>query len=84
MPLSILSNIAREAPLGSLLITFLLGAVARPFSDIAGRERTSMALADIDSQSLSIRQAVSRSVHPARAPKPSAAAGDGNSEQERD
>jgi hypothetical protein len=30
MPLSILSNIAREAPLGSLLIAFLLGiAVAR-------------------------------------------------------
>jgi hypothetical protein len=29
-PLSILSNIAREAPLGSLLIAFLLGvAVAR-------------------------------------------------------
>ena len=26
MPLSILSNIAREAPLGSLLIAFLLGA----------------------------------------------------------
>ena len=30
MPLSILSNMAREAPLGSLLIAFLLGiAVAR-------------------------------------------------------
>jgi hypothetical protein len=30
MPLSILSNIAREVPLGSLLIAFLLGvAVAR-------------------------------------------------------
>ena len=30
MPLSVLSNIAREAPLGSLLIVFLLGvAVAR-------------------------------------------------------
>ena len=30
MPLSVLSNIAREAPLGSLLIAFLLGvAVAR-------------------------------------------------------
>jgi hypothetical protein len=30
MPLSILANIAREAPLGSLLIAFLLGiAVAR-------------------------------------------------------
>jgi hypothetical protein len=30
MPLSILSNIAREAPLGSLLCAFLLGvAVAR-------------------------------------------------------
>ncbi len=30
MPLSILSNIAREAPLGSLLLAFLLGvAVAR-------------------------------------------------------
>ena len=30
MPLSILSNIAREAPLGSLLIAFLLGVyVAR-------------------------------------------------------
>jgi hypothetical protein len=30
IPLSILSNIAREAPLGSLLIAFLLGvAVAR-------------------------------------------------------
>jgi hypothetical protein len=30
MPLSILSNIAREAPLGSLLAAFLLGiAVAR-------------------------------------------------------
>ena len=30
MPLSILSNIAREAPLGSLLVAFLLGvAVAR-------------------------------------------------------
>jgi hypothetical protein len=30
MPLSILNNIAREAPLGSLLIAFLLGvAVAR-------------------------------------------------------
>ena len=27
MPLSILSNIAREAPLGSLLIAFLLGIV---------------------------------------------------------
>ncbi len=27
MPLSILSNIAREAPLGSLLIAFLLGVV---------------------------------------------------------
>jgi hypothetical protein len=31
MPLSVLSNIARDAPLGSLLIAFLLGvAVARP------------------------------------------------------
>jgi hypothetical protein len=30
MPLGVLSNIAREAPLGSLLIAFLLGvAVAR-------------------------------------------------------
>jgi hypothetical protein len=30
MPLSILSNIAREAPLGSLLVAFLFGiAVAR-------------------------------------------------------
>jgi hypothetical protein len=30
MPLSVLTNIAREAPLGSLLIAFLLGvAVAR-------------------------------------------------------
>jgi hypothetical protein len=30
MPLSILSNIAREAPIGSLLIAFMLGvAVAR-------------------------------------------------------
>ena len=30
MPLSVLGNIAREAPLGSLLIAFLLGvAVAR-------------------------------------------------------
>jgi len=30
MPLSILSNLAREAPLGSLLVAFLLGfAVAR-------------------------------------------------------
>ena len=30
MPLSILSNIAKEAPLGSLLVAFLLGiAVAR-------------------------------------------------------
>jgi len=30
MPLSMLSNIAREAPLGSLLVAFLLGvAVAR-------------------------------------------------------
>jgi hypothetical protein len=30
MPLSVLRNIAREAPLGSLLIAFLLGvAVAR-------------------------------------------------------
>ena len=30
MPLSVLSNVAREAPLGSLLIAFLLGvAVAR-------------------------------------------------------
>jgi hypothetical protein len=30
MPLSILSNVAREAPLGSLLCAFLLGvAVAR-------------------------------------------------------
>ena len=30
MPLSILSNIAREAPLGSLLVAFMLGvAVAR-------------------------------------------------------
>ena len=28
MPLSILSNIAREAPLGSLLIAFLLGVAA--------------------------------------------------------
>jgi hypothetical protein len=27
MPLSILSHIAREAPLGSLLIAFLLGVV---------------------------------------------------------
>lgn len=27
MPLSVLSNIAREAPLGSLLIAFLLGIV---------------------------------------------------------
>jgi hypothetical protein len=27
MPLSILSNIAREAPLGSLLVAFLLGVV---------------------------------------------------------
>jgi hypothetical protein len=33
MPLSILSNIAREAPLGSLLVAFLLGvAVARRLS----------------------------------------------------
>ena len=31
MPLSILSNIAREAPLGSLLIAFLLGVA------VAGR-----------------------------------------------
>src|SRR5216684_9145710 len=30
MPLSILSNIAREAPLGSLLIAFLLGVCRRP------------------------------------------------------
>jgi hypothetical protein len=31
MPLSILANVAREAPLGSLLVAFLLGvAVARP------------------------------------------------------
>jgi hypothetical protein len=40
MPLSILSNIAREAPLGSLLIAFLLGvAVARRRSgrDVAPR-----------------------------------------------
>jgi hypothetical protein len=30
MPLSVLSNIAREAPLGSLLVAFLLGvAIAR-------------------------------------------------------
>ena len=30
MPLNVLSNIAREAPLGSLLVAFLLGvAVAR-------------------------------------------------------
>jgi len=30
MPLSVLSNVAREAPLGSLLIAFMLGiAVAR-------------------------------------------------------
>jgi hypothetical protein len=30
MPLSVLSNVAREAPLGSLLVAFLLGvAVAR-------------------------------------------------------
>jgi hypothetical protein len=30
MPLSILANVAREAPLGSLLVAFLLGvAVAR-------------------------------------------------------
>ena len=29
MPLSILSNIAREAPLGSLLVAFLLGVAAR-------------------------------------------------------
>jgi len=28
MPLSILSNIAREAPLGSLLVAFLLGVAA--------------------------------------------------------
>jgi hypothetical protein len=28
MPLSVLSNIAREAPLGSLLIAFLLGVAA--------------------------------------------------------
>ena len=27
MPLSVLSNIVREAPLGSLLITFMLGVV---------------------------------------------------------
>jgi hypothetical protein len=27
MPLSVLSNVAREAPLGSLLIAFLLGVV---------------------------------------------------------
>jgi len=27
MPLSILSNVAREAPLGSLLVAFLLGVV---------------------------------------------------------
>ena len=39
MPLSILSNITREAPLGSLLIAFLLGvAVARRRS---GRDVTS-------------------------------------------
>jgi hypothetical protein len=40
MPLSILSNIAREAPLGSLFIAFLLGvAVARRRSgrDVAPR-----------------------------------------------
>ena len=30
MPLSILSNIAREAPLGSLLIAFLLGVAFPP------------------------------------------------------
>ena len=30
MPLSVLANVAREAPLGSLLVAFLLGvAVAR-------------------------------------------------------
>jgi hypothetical protein len=28
MPLSILSNVVREAPLGSLLVAFLLGVVA--------------------------------------------------------
>jgi hypothetical protein len=33
MPLSILSNIVREAPLGSLLITFMLGVAV-------GRRRT--------------------------------------------
>lgn len=27
MPLSVLSNIAREAPLGSLLVAFLLGVI---------------------------------------------------------
>jgi len=33
MPLSILSNVTREAPLGSLLVAFLLGAaVARRWS----------------------------------------------------
>jgi hypothetical protein len=37
MPLSILSNITREAPLGSLLIAFLLGvAVARRRSGRSG------------------------------------------------
>jgi hypothetical protein len=30
MPLSILSNIARETPLRSLLLAFLLGAAAAP------------------------------------------------------
>jgi len=30
MPLSILSNIAREAPLGSLLVAFLLGVAIGP------------------------------------------------------
>jgi hypothetical protein len=40
MPLSVLSNITREAPLGSLLVAFLLGvAVARRRSgrDVASR-----------------------------------------------
>ena len=40
MPLSILSNVTREAPLGSLMIAFLLGiAVARRRSSRGGKRR---------------------------------------------
>jgi hypothetical protein len=52
---------------------------------LAGREPGNR-FTEIDAQSRSIRRAVSKSIHPGplARPNPSSAAGDGNSQQERD